>query len=242
MQFYFIRHGQSENNLLWAETGSSQGRSEDPDLTPVGRRQAELVAQFLNQDPPGETSSFGDEDVQNVGGFGLTHLYTSLMIRSVATGAIIAQALDLPLIAWQDLHELGGIYCRDEKTDERIGLPGKDRAFFETHYPDLILPDALGEEGWWNRPYEVPEERPLRARRFLCGLLKRHGGTDDRVAVISHGGFFNHLLRAILNLSADGNFWFRMNNAAISRFDFDEEGAALSYLNRLDFLPRKLIT
>jgi 2,3-bisphosphoglycerate-dependent phosphoglycerate mutase len=242
MQFYFIRHGQSENNLLWVQTGSGQGRSEDPDLTPVGRRQAELVAQFLNRDPPDETGSFGDEGVQNVGGFGLTHLYTSLMIRSVATGAIVARALDLPLVAWRDLHESGGIYRRDEQTDERIGLPGKDRAFFETHYADLVLPDSLGEEGWWGRPYEVPEERPLRAQRFLRGLVERHGGTNDRVAVVSHAGFFNHLLRAILDLPADSNVWFRMNNAAISRLDFDGEGVALSYLNRVDFLPWELNT
>ena len=49
MQFYFIRHGQSENNALWERTGSSEGRSEDPELTALGHRQAKRLAQFLRQ-------------------------------------------------------------------------------------------------------------------------------------------------------------------------------------------------
>lgn len=242
MQFYFIRHGQSENNQLWAETGSSEGRSEDPDLTPVGRQQAELVAQFLAQGDPTATVNPRVYDVQNVGGFGITHLYCSLMLRAVATGTTIAQALGLPLVAWEQVHEEGGIHHKDEETDLRIGLPGKNRSYFETHFPDLILPDSLGEEGWWNRPFEAYEERPLRAQRFLADLLDRHGGTEDRVAVVSHGGFYNQLLRAILSLPDGSSFWFALNNAAITRIDFGNEEFVLSYSNRTDFLSRDLIT
>jgi len=236
MQLYFIRHGQSENNELWMSTGSHEGRSEDPGLTEVGRRQAEFLAQFLSQ--PASASS----DFQNVAGFGITHLYTSLMVRAVATGTIIANALDSPLVAWEDLHEWGGIYLRDEQTDERVGLPGRNRAYFETHYPDLVLPDYLGEDGWWNRPFEEPEPRLPRAKRVLHDLLERHGGTDDRVAVVSHGGFYNYLLAVILNLPEREDHWFALNNAGLSRIDFDEEEIRLIYLNRVDFLPKELIT
>jgi 2,3-bisphosphoglycerate-dependent phosphoglycerate mutase len=237
MQLYFIRHSQSKNNALWMSTGSHIGRSEDPGLTEVGRRQAELLAQFLSQ--PASASS----DFQNAAGFGITHLYTSLMVRAVATGTIVAKALDLPLVAWEDLHEWGGIYLRDEQTDERIGLPGRNRAYFETHYPDLVLPDSLGEAGWWNRPFEEPELRLPRAKRFLRDFMERHGHTDDRVAVISHGGFYNYLLAALLNLPGREGHWFVLNNAAISRIDFTEEDEIwLVYLNRVDFLPKELIT
>ena len=242
MQFYFIRHGQSENNLLWARTGSGQGRSEDPDLTPVGCQQAQRVAQFLRGADLVAGGDSEDRDVQNVAGFGITHLYASLMLRAVATGAIIAQALDLPLVGWRDVHETGGIYLRGEDSDERIGLPGKNRAFFESHYPGLMLPDDLGDEGWWNRPVEEYEERPLRAQRALHELLERHGNTGDRIAVVSHGGFFNHLLWAILDLPDGRSPWFFMNNAAITRLDFNKEGVSLCYLNRVDFLPQELIT
>ena len=240
MQLYFIRHGQSKNNALWMSTGAAKGRSEDPGLTEVGRQQAELLAQFLRRADP--TVTVNGSDLQNVAGFGITHLYSSLMVRAVATGTIIADALDLPLVAWEDMHEWGGIYLHDEQTNERIGLPGRNRAYFEAHYPDLVLPDSLGEAGWWNRPFEEPELRLPRAKRVLCDLMERHGHTDDRVALVSHGGFFNYLLAAILNLPGREGYRFVLNNAAISRFDFDDENIWLSYLNRVDFLPRELIT
>jgi 2,3-bisphosphoglycerate-dependent phosphoglycerate mutase len=248
MQLYFIRHGQSENNALWLNTGSHKWRNEDPGLTEVGQRQVEFLAQFLSQADPTlrqaqDTAVTGDDrDIQNVAGFGITHLYSSLMLRAVATGTITARALDLPLVAWEDVHEWGGIYLHDEQTDERIGLPGRNRAYFEAHFPDLVLPDSLGEAGWWNRPFEEPEQRLPRARRFLLDLMERHGHTDDRVAVVSHGGFYNYLLVTILNLPGREGYWFVMNNAAISRIDFNDEEIRLMYLNRVDFLPRELIT
>jgi 2,3-bisphosphoglycerate-dependent phosphoglycerate mutase len=241
MQLYFIRHGQSENNLLWAKTGSSKGRSVDPGLTPVGRQQAHRVAEFLRRtDSPVPVNP--GQDPQDVAGFGITHLYTSLMIRAVATGTVIARVLGLPLVGWTDLHEWGGIYRKDEQTGERTGLPGKNRSYFEAHYPELVLPDSMGKEGWWNRPFEEREERPLRAKRFLRDLLDRHGGTDDRVAAISHGGFHSQLLWTVLDVPREKNCWFALNNAAMTRIDLAEEEIVLGYLNRVDFLPKELIT
>jgi len=247
MQLYFIRHGQSENNALWINTGSHIGRNEDPELTEVGRQQAEILAQFLRRAdstlrPSFTSTELSASDFQNVAGFGITHLYSSLMGRAVATGTIVANALDLPLAAWEDVYEWGGIYLKDEQTGERVGLPGRNRAYFEQHFPDLVLPDSLGEAGWWNRPFEETELRLPRAQRVLRDLLERHGGTDDRVAVVSHGGFYNYLLAAILDMPGRESYRFYLNNAAISRFDFTDEAIWLSYLNRVDFLPKELVT
>lgn len=242
MQLYFVRHGQSENNHLYAQTGSAEGRSEDPGLTPLGRRQAEHLARFLSQPGRPEVVLDPDYDVQNVGGVGLTHLYCSLMVRAVATGSILARALGLPLVAWEDVHEVGGIHHLDPQTDEYTGLPGKNRAYFERHHPDLVLPDSLGGEGWWNRPSEEREQWPARARRVLDELLARHGGSDDRVAIVSHGGFHGYLLRAILDLPPRRDLWFSLNNAAITRVDFGDDRRWIAYMNRLDFMPRELVT
>jgi 2,3-bisphosphoglycerate-dependent phosphoglycerate mutase len=225
MQFYFIRHAQSQNNLLWEQTGSSKGRSIDAELTPLGQQQAEILAQFLRKN---------DE-------FGLTHLYTSLMSRAVVTGAAIAEALGLPLVTWEDLHETGGIYVEDEQTGQRTGQPGKNRADFQARFPCLILPDSLGEVGWWNRPFEEREQRLPRAQRFARELSERHGHTDDHVAVVSHGAFYNYFLSALLDWPRRDGYWFMLNNSAITRIDFNDR-VALVYLNRFEHLPRELIT
>jgi 2,3-bisphosphoglycerate-dependent phosphoglycerate mutase len=224
MQFYFIRHGQSINNLLYATTGSDKGRSCDPELTETGRRQAEFLAEYLHQ-----------EDTN------LTHLYTSLMIRAVSTGTVVADRLGLPLVAWLDLHEEGGIYLNNNQGDP-IGQPGKDRAYFEENYPGLVLPETLNASGWWNRSYEATAERPARAWRFLQDLFTRHGGTDHRVAVISHGGFYNHVLSALLNQSDNHSLWFMLRNAAITRIDFNPDRTDFVYQNQAFFLPHELIT
>jgi 2,3-bisphosphoglycerate-dependent phosphoglycerate mutase len=240
MQFYFIRHGQSHNNALYARTGSWQGRNHDPDLTDVGRQQAARLARFLHKTDPAAASS--DWDPLNAAGFGITHLYTSLMIRAAATGSIVAEALHLPLVAWEDLHEGGGIYLDDEETEQKVGQPGLSRAELETRFPRLVLPDSLNAAGWWNRPFEEPEQRPIRARRFLNDLIERHRHTEDRVAVISHGEFYNHFLGALLKLPERDDFWFELSNTGITRIDFGEEHINMPYANRVDFLPKELIT
>lgn len=240
MQFYFIRHGQSQNNALYARTGSWKGRNHDPELTDIGRRQAEHLAQFLRRSDP--TTDTNDWDPLNTAGFGITHLYSSLMIRAAATGSIVAEALSLPLVAWNDLHEGGGLYLDDEENDGKVGQPGLTRLELVSRFPRLVLPDSLGESGWWNRPYEEPEQRSIRARRFLSDLIERHRHADDRVAVISHGEFYNYFLAALLNLPERDGHWFELSNAGITRLDFSEDHVHLLYTNRVDFLPRELVT
>ncbi len=239
MQFYFIRHAQSQNNQLWEMTGSSRGRSDDPALSETGTRQAQMLAQFLCQ---GDGAFLpGGRDDHNRAGFRLTHLYTSLMLRAVATASVVADALDLPLVAREELHESGGIYLEDEATGERRGQSGKSRAFFLEHYPRLVLPPTCGEHGWWNRPFEERERAMQRAVHFWQGMIERHGSTQDRVAVVSHGDFYNCLLKSVLRMDGSES-WFDLNNAGITRIDLDEGFVHLVYANRTDFLPRELIT
>ena len=86
------------------------------------------------------------------------------------------------------------------------------------------------------------EQQAQRARRFVTDLVERHGGTDDRVAVVSHGGFYNLVLAELLGTRADNGFWFNINNTGITRFNFVPEGIGLAYANRLEHLPAELIT
>ena len=239
MQLYFIRHGQSENNALWEQTQDVKSFIVDPKLTATGHRQADLLADHLVQVRDNPDRQW---DPQNINGYGITHVYTSLMQRAVETGIKVAGRLNLPLIAWIDLHERGGLVLDELPHDEPVGYPGPNRQYFATHYPNLILPDELGESGWWNRPWENQDQRRERARRVAGELLTRHKETNDRVVLISHGGFYIHLMAALFGFPDEGGWWFLMNNTAISRVDFYSKEIQLVYHNRVNHLPTDLIT
>jgi len=246
MQLYFIRHGQSINN---ANISSAEyNENPDPFLTEKGLEQAELLAKHLKQNQP--ITHDKDSNNQNQFGFGLTHIYTSLMERAATTAAPAARALGIPLTAWVDLHEEGGIYAR-EKDENKKGLPGKPRSFFEKNIPELNLPDDLDESGWWNRPFESNEERQLRGERVLAELIARHGDSEgqpeQRVAFVSHGAFFMRFMCTLLNLpwrqGAHGmRSWFLLNNCSISRVDIHKDWLRVCYINRTDHLPAHLIS
>ncbi|MCD6286045.1 MAG: histidine phosphatase family protein [Anaerolineae bacterium] len=241
MRLYYVRHGQSENNAHWMEDSSAYERVPDPLLTDLGEQQADLVAAFLARS--GVDVVEWDDASPGFSGFGITHCYASLMERAVVTGYRIAVALNLPLLSWIDIHETGGMFTYDPETDTSHPEPGRSRGYLQAHYPRLVLPDGVNDSGWWNRPREAPEQMQPRAERVLAELLSRHGGTDDQVVLVSHGGFFNHLICAILGLAETEKLWFTLNNTSITRIDFHAEGrVGIQYVNRRDFLPPELIT
>ena len=238
MRLYFIRHGQSANNALWDKTQDNSGRVADPELTDGGQQQARLVAQFIAGQQAKTISPHHNDH------FGITHLYSSLMVRAMDTADAIAEAIDLPPVAWPEIHETGGIWQRNRETDELQGLPGKNRADFEARYPNFILPNELTDQGWWNRPFEDMEGFVKRGRQVVEMLHARHGDSQDRVAIVSHGGFYNVLIGTLLNLPLTNPpaYWFALNNTGVTRFDFNEQRVRIAYHNRVDFLPPELVT
>jgi 2,3-bisphosphoglycerate-dependent phosphoglycerate mutase len=246
MELYFIRHGQSHNNANWNTPSFKE--SSDPALTDIGFEQAFHLAEFLKKNQ--SITHHNGWNIQNRHGFGLTHIYTSLMERAIYTAAPIAQALEIPLLTWKEIHEEGGIFSRGDESNI-VGLPGRPRSFFEQNFPTMTLPDDLDELGWWNRPFEAEDERQPRADQVFADLLTRHGDQEGqpehRIALVSHGGFFIRLVCAILKLpwrqAAHGlKFWFLLNNCSISRFEVRGDEIFISYLNRTDYLPDHLVT
>ncbi|MBL8062859.1 MAG: histidine phosphatase family protein [Anaerolineales bacterium] len=248
MQLYYIRHGQSINNANTENRGYQE--HSDPYLTEIGKRQAQITAQYLKER---QTITNTDSwNSQNQFGFGFTHIYASLMERATETAAYTARALGDNILfeAWVDIHEEGGIYAREE--DERFkGLAGKPRSFFAQNFPEMKLPGSLDESGWWNRPFEDEDQRQTRADKVLAELLARHGDKEgqpeERIVFVSHGGFFMRFMCAVLKLpwrqAALGlRSWFLLNNCSISRFDFRKDYAMVSYVNNTNHLPGELIT
>lgn len=248
MQLYFIRHGQSQNNAIWDENAYDATRVSDPTLTSKGIQQAELLAEFLAQGNPSGQS--GWMDPQNRAGFGLTHVYCSLMERAIQTGTIISDRLGIPLIAHKDMHEVGGIYL-DRLVDDQPMVTiehGHTPAYLQEHYPRLKLATPIKENGWWLGGREQRPRRISRARRVIEFLKQQHGNTQDRVAVITHGAFFSYIFRVLFNLDVDypGDrglpYFIVHNNCGLTRMELDASNVTLYYLNRTDFLPDDLIT
>jgi len=247
MQLYYIRHGQSVNNAGWGDPNYVEHF--DAPLTETGHEQARILAEYL--DAKQLIIEHSGWDVHNHHGFGFSHLYTSLMERAVHTATPIARKMpQVPFAAWTEIHESGGIYGREGEFKDQ-GLPGKPRSYFEKAFPELALPVTFEESGWWNRPHESEDECHLRAQRVWADLLTRHSDKADRpehhIALVSHGGFFMHLMCAILDLpwrnaSHDMTSWFLLNNCSISRIAVHNDEVVICYLNRTDHLPGHLIT
>ncbi len=240
MQVYFIRHAQSTNNALWDQNGSGKDRFDDPELTEMGKKQLTYLKKFMSagiKDNPN-----GRKDYQNRYGYDFTHLYASPMIRALQTGLVVSETMNKPLTIWTEIHEGGGIFLENEE-GELVGLPGKPKSFFEKEYPQVKLPEDMGENGWWNRPFEPYSNRMIRAEIVWKKILNSHKN-DDRVALFSHGGFFNYFISYVLKRDLDEVSWFDMNNVGISRFDVDKDKNRFNvvYVNKTEFLPDGLIT
>ncbi len=249
MQLYFIRHGQSTNNVSW-EFRDTEGydRVSDPPLTALGIAQAQAVANFIvsTQVNPHENLSVGAYRHR----VNITHLYSSLMIRAIHTGTILSETLGIPLFGLPEVHEIGGIYLETE-VDGKTEISfehGVSPAFLQENFPAFRLHQPIEEKGWWQGGMEPAAAPMQRAKSVLALLNERHLGTNDNVAIVTHGGFFNTMARTIFSVRPDEPnntklpTWFSFCNCAISRIDFVDDRAVWVYHNRTDFMDDDLVT
>ncbi len=219
MQLYLIRHAQSENNILTAEM--LHKRLVDPALTDLGLRQRDKLADFL--------ASEAD--------FGIDQLYTSAMYRSLLTAQPLGEALGLQPQVWLPLHELGGMYLA--RNGSSIGFGGMTRTQITSDFPGYQLPESVTEAGWYAaetgfEPLASSIERALAVARTLREWRRK----ERRIALVSHAGFLNLLLGAIIEDSPMQSGWrYYHNNTAITRIDYLAGGPVLHYMNRVDHLP-----
>jgi broad specificity phosphatase PhoE len=82
VKLYFVRHGQSEANVM----GVISNRGTSYALTELGNQQAQALARTLV-------------------GAGVTYLYTSPLLRAQQTAAVLAEILGVPFITAEALRE-----------------------------------------------------------------------------------------------------------------------------------------
>jgi broad specificity phosphatase PhoE len=235
VELYLIRHGQSSNN---ADEETGKPRVSEPPLTEVGREQARRVAERLKSL---EWARVSYDEAGAKRGQRLTRLYASPMLRTLETAEAIRRATGLVPHVWIDAHEAGGVWLDSGDGQGPVGMSGLGRAEMRERFPHFVLPAEVGEEGWWNRPWEDAEGAYARAQR-VAGALRELAGTDERVGIVNHGGIGSYLIDALLGLPFTPQVRFRMNNTSICRLDVVPEGATLQFSNRTDHLSGELVT
>lgn len=241
MQLYLIRHGQSTNNATMLADPTNRQEA-DPPLTELGQQQAAAVARFmaeaLNVDrwveqPPATR--------QPVYGVGATRLYVSPMLRTLQTCEPIAKALDLQPEIWVDIHEHGGIFLN--YGDERgiVGFPGMNRSEISERFPNVKLSPDVRDNGWWDPAagFESLESSQMRAIR-VANSLRLKARSDQRIVMVTHGTFLDHLIKAMLNILPGNDFRFYHYNTAVTHFDFLNGLTIMRYQNRFDHLPPEM--
>ena len=87
-----------------------------------------------------------------------------------------------------------------------------------------------------------------RAQNVISEIQARHGETEDQVAIVTHGAFYNLMMKVLLGIE-DQQLWLALANTGVTRWDFRKDSREptewvriLDYSNRVDFLPANLIT
>jgi 2,3-bisphosphoglycerate-dependent phosphoglycerate mutase len=200
-----IRHGESYANA----NGLAGGPLGDGGLTPLGQRQAQVLAARLTMS--GELSK-------------TTALYTSALPRAIETGEILRAALPTGLepVIDDSLNEIS--------VGEGDGLPW---AQYVERYgaPDWDLdPDALTAPGGESLLgfYE-------RCRAAIERLVERH--PHELVVVVCHGGFIEQAMKLYQGVAPDVRLRPRIENCSMTEIEFRDGWRRLLRYNDRAPLP-----
>ena len=153
-----VRHGESMNNVHEAQGTYKTGRVADPELSPRGKRQAEVLGAFLGNKSKAEF--FGLQAIDEI--------WVSPHKRTLDTAAPAAKALGLAPRVHTDIFEAGGIYDANDAYDAFVAKGGMTRAEMQAAHPTYVLPDAVDATGWYRGPgKESDDECRARAKRVL---------------------------------------------------------------------------
>ena len=219
MELYIIRHAESANNAAPLDS-----RVDDPTLSPVGYQQADYLAGRLRHIRP-------------------DRILVSPFRRTLQTiEPYLADTNVLPE-AWIDLHEQGGV-VRGIDLETFEGCPGMTRSEILRHYPDMILPDEIGEEGWWkSKPFETVHLAAQRADRVAEQIRGPIAQSKQCTVLISHGMFMRLLISAIMGFNYEGyDRLEEIANTGVTRFTINESGVKLGLHNCVRHIPEDQIT
>jgi broad specificity phosphatase PhoE len=165
MKLYFVRHGESEANLRheFSNRGHKHG------LTTNGKAQAATLAYQLR-------------------GAGVTHLFSSPLLRALETTAILARQCGVTPEVTEALREYDcGI------------LEGKSDADSWTLY-DTVWRDWLQHGRWDSRIEHGESFLDIKDRfvPFIERLVQHYADTRGAIVLVGHGGTYRCMLPLVL--------------------------------------------
>lgn len=208
MKLYLIRHGQSFVNLKeW-----TQGNL-DTALTPMGRRQAQALADFLPGDLP-------EVDV----------IYASTMRRATETAEIVAAAFGQRIHPEPRLREIGNNRF-DHTPFPNDGLPSGYADYWASERPFAsVTPATDGGETFMHFR--------TRVGLFIEEMAANHRG--ETVVAVCHGGVVECAFDHIFNIGPWRRCEVWDHNTAVTYFEYVEipgrETWRLHYHNRIPHL------
>ena len=149
---------------------------------------------------------------------------------------------------WADCFEEGGIYS-GHGPEAITGGPGLSRAEVLCHIgqesnasPNASLDDSIGDQGWYGRNRESPEEAILRAGMVIGRLKETFGASGEAITIVTHADFKRKLLTQMLDGAVDATSLGALRNTGITKVNFNGERWQLDWFNSVSHLPAKLIT
>lgn len=196
-KFVLVRHGES----VWNSQRRIQG-NRDPELSPRGRQQTDLLVAHLNAHLPSRVAA----------------IYASPLRRAAETAEQIAQAYHLPVVYDPDLREMSlGKWEGMTVAEIRAAFPGRY---------DQWLEDPL------THPADGGEDLRAFEGRVVGALHRmRAAQPESDVIVVSHGGVIKALLCFALGLDIRFLFRLKQDNTAVNQIELEGRVRRVLLLN-----------
>lgn len=216
LQIYLTRHGETWGNLPSPQGVGPDQRTQferhDPELTPLGLKQARLLGKRLSQKR-------------------FDAIFSSPLIRAVSTAfetSILQPGGIVPIELISDLREVGTPW----------DYPGYTIEEMNKRYPCLSSLTSIQSAAYW-ADMEADDEREALMRRAE-GCINRFRSlfqNGESIFVVAHGTFNTYLTRAALGLNNTNDFNFCQENTGLTKIKYFLDGKArLSYSNETSHL------
>ncbi|RIK69350.1 MAG: hypothetical protein DCC65_01000 [Planctomycetota bacterium] len=202
---YLVRHAESLTN-------AALSRSLNPDLSPLGRRQSEALA-------------------QRFGRLQITAAYCSPFRRCLETVLPISEARGLPIRIRPELHECHHLPAGTRVENE---LPPLDE--ITRSCPLARVCDDWAGPVVWPPADERGVDLFARMKSFASYLKSRWGDADEAVLVVSHGSPLAKLVDAWLSEHPGPSYRYVVDNAGVSALRWKNGVSTLLCLNEMSHL------